>query len=582
MTRSDKSRPLLLLALVLIVGGGGALWFLAESEPTVVGDGAARPAIGARADATSERPEPADDPRQAKGSTVQLASAGEHTIAWPVQISLELVRAAHMPRAKGVPPLGSGRTAALVGTIQGRGGAGVAAQVRFIGGPNKGRTLHANAEGGFGATDLLPGIGIVEISGRGIPGSVREVRLRQTHEEQLNLSHGLPGTMHGTVFGPGNEPLAGVDVQLDGHAAVSDENGDFFYPSATPGTNLVLVLKKEGYAHLFQRVAVAAARRMTKGRFRYAMQPEASLQLTIPDRVGGAGNTQVILLPANTAVARNYPWWLVSPAEVIPGSSVRIDGLPPIKIAIRAFHEGAVAEPADRRVTLRAGRAVNETLRLKPAPKVFGVVRDEQGRFVEGARVAMEAPDRVGAMMFHLGEMPAFLNTEVVPSFPPAARETRTDSYGRYLLSAWPSIAKAQYLLAESADGKLWAGQVVRRPTEPGDLELDITLKPLEQGQGVLSIDFPGRNQGLPVEIALDGEPLDPGVVPLGEPLVIEALAEGTWRLGAKWNGEAVIGAPGYREFELGGRTELSVHLPDGAILGQDDDTLLRTGRGGS
>jgi hypothetical protein len=580
MRRSSKS-SILIVALILILVGGVALWVLTDTAPPEeVGSGAASPAVGARPledESTVET-----DPRQGVGATIQPPNLVQTTVAWPVEVSLELVRAAHMPRAKGVPPLGTGRTAALRGRIQDKVERGVAAEIRFVGGANTGRALHANAEGEFGATDLLPGIAIVKVSGPGIPGSVREVHLRQTKEEVLFLSHGMPGSMHGTVYGPGNEPLAGVDVRLDGHPATTNEEGEFFYPSMTPGVNLVLVLRKEGYAHHFQRVAVAAGRRMTKGRYRYAMQPQASLQVAVPDRVGGPGKTQLILLPANTHVARAYPWWLVNPAEVIPGSSVRIDGLPPLKIAIRTFHDGALAEPADKRVTLRAGRVVNETIRLRPAPKLFGVVRDREGRFVEGARVTMEAPDRVGATMFHLGEMPSFLNTEVVPSFPVAYRETYTDAYGRYLLSAWPGVAKGQYLIAESRDGELWAGQVVKPPSEPGDQEIDLTLEPIAVGAGRLSIEFPGRTQGVPVEVTLNGEPLDPGVVPLGVPLVIEDVAEGTWRLRATWNGRPVIGGAGYQEFELRGDTEQSVHLPEGAIAGQDADTLLRTGRHGS
>jgi hypothetical protein len=579
MARSEKNRILLLVALVLVFGAGGALWFLTNTAPVDAGSGVASPATGGRQREPDVNPE-AD--RDVKGPTIQPAEAVETTVAWPVHVSLELVRAAHMPKAKGVAPLGTGRTAGLKGKILDKGGAGVAAQLRFVGGPNRGRVLHANSEGEFGASDLLPGIGIVKISGRGIPGSVREVHLRQTQEERLNLSHGLPGTMRGTVFGPGNEPLEGVEVQVDGHSTTSNEDGEFFYPTMTPGVNIVLILKKEGYAHHFQRVAVAAAGRMTKGRYRYAMRPQASLQVAIPDRVGGPHNTQLVLLPANTHVARDYPWWLVSPTEVIPGSSVRIDGLPPIKIAVRTFHEGAFADPADKRVTLRASQVTSETIRLKPAPKIFGVVRDAEGRFVEGARVALEAPDRVGATMYHLGEMPAFLNTEVVPSMPPAYRETVTDSYGRYLLSSWSGVSKGQYLLAESSGGELWAGQVVKPPTEPGDQEIDLTLQPVEKGQGVLSIDFPGRTQGVPVEVTLNGEPLDPGVVALGEPLVLEGVAEGTWRLSATWNGRPVVGGVGYQEFELRGETERSLHLPQGALAGQDADTLLRTGRHGS
>jgi len=582
MARSQS----LVLALVglALVGGGAALWL-------VLGSGG--PAAEVVAAVPSGEPAPAPDPapreqenvRLGSGSTIQTEDAEPVSVAWPVELSLELVRAAHLPRAEGVPPMGTGRTAAIAGKILNKADRGVAAQVRFLGGANAGRVLTANAEGEFGATDLYPGIDVVEIRGPGIPGSVREVRLRQTQTELLNISYGLPGTMIGTVYGPGNEPLPDVSVVLDGQHTTTNEEGDFFFDAMAPGTGLVLVLKKEGYAHQYGSVAVAAARQMTRGRYRYAMQPEASLRVVVSERVGGPGPAKVIVLPANTDVARNYPWWEVNPVDVLPGSSTLLTGLPPIKVALRTFHAGAVAEPADQRVVLRSGQVITETIRLKPGPKLTGVVRDDQGRFVQGAVVSMEAPDRVGATMFHLQEMPMFLETEVIPPFPPAVQQTTTDSYGRYVLSSWSSTAVAHYLTAESPDGKLWAGRVVKAPKkgEVGkDLEIDLTLAPVERGSGVLTIEFPGRIQGLPVEVSIDGLPLDPGVVPLGQPLVLEDLPEGTWRLSARWDGQPILGAPGYAEVEVRGEARYSVPLPQGAIYGQDEETLVRAGRGGS
>jgi hypothetical protein len=164
-------------------------------------------------------------------------------------------------------------------------------------------------------------------------------------------------------------------------------------------------------------------------------------------------------------------------------------------------------------------------------------------------------------------------------------QETTTDSYGRYVLSAWSAVAPAHYLTAESPDGKLWAGQVVKAPKKgevQGDLEIDLTLAPIQGGSGRLTIEFPGRVQGVPVEVSIDGLPLDPGVVPLGEPLVLEDLAEGLWRLSARWNGKPILGGIGYVEIELRGEARHALALPPGAIHGQDDETLVRAGRRGS
>jgi hypothetical protein len=340
---------------------------------------------------------------------------------------------------------------------------------------------------------------------------------------------------------------------------------------------VVLTLEKPGFASHFQVVGVGSARQMSRDRYQFRLRPEAILEVAVSSAAGGPGSTQVILLPANTQGPRDYPWWKVSPAQVRPGTSLVISGLPPIKVALRTFHPGAVATPSDRRVNLRSGGRTVEEIQLEPGPKLLGVVRDGEGRAVPGARVTLEAPDRVAATMFHLREMPAFLETEVIPTFPVAVQETVTDSYGRYTLSFWGDAAAGLYLSAESADGALGATEVVRLSGDLlGDVERDLVLEPRERRTARLEIEFPGRVQATPVELAIEGEPVDPGLVPLDQPLVLEELDCGTWRLSGTWNGADLFPAPGYRELVVDGPTRTAVHLPDGAIYGQDAETLLR------
>ena len=61
--------------------------------------------------------------------------------------------------------------------------------------------------------------------------------------------------------------------------------------------------------------------------------------------------------------------------------------------------------------------------------------------------------------------------------------------------------------------------------------------------------------------------------------LPLEGLAPGRWRLRARWNGELLFPGDGLREIDLEGTERLEVPLPPGAIEGQDEDTLLRSGR---
>ena len=571
----QRSNTPLLLVLVLLLGGAGAFaWFaLSDREPTetiAAGPGVADPGTAA---------EPLEAPDAGLRAVEGRAEAtpGATTGAWPVQLWLEQVEAAGLPEAEGVPPLGTGRGAQLEGRVVRSGDVGASGQLEFVAGPNRGRILPLNERGEFGATDLYPGLSVVRVSGRGIPGSLREVRLRRSKGEVLNIDYGIPGTMIGTVFDAAGEPLEGVSVTCDGLRTTTNEDGLFYYPEVAGGTNLILTLEKEGFARLFQVVGVGALRPMSKDRYKFRMRPEAILEVAVSSAVGGPGPTQLILLPANTLLARDFPWWEVSPIEVTPGQGVEIRGLPPVKVALRTFHPGAIAKPSDRRINLRAGTRTVERIQLEPGPLLRGVVRDEQGRVVPGARVRLEAPDRVAAMMLHLKEMPNFLETEVVPTFPVSEQETVTDAYGRYVLSDWTSMSRGLYLSAESADGELWAGRIVREGGE-GDREFDLVLEQREEPVGELEIEFPGRVQGTPVEVAVNGEPIDPGVVPLGEALRLEELGQGTWHLRGVWNGIDLFEGRGYREVRLEDRGRVVVQLPEGAIHGQDEETLRRAG----
>jgi hypothetical protein len=57
---------------------------------------------------------------------------------------------------------------------------------------------------------------------------------------------------------------------------------------------------------------------------------------------------------------------------------------------------------------------------------------------------------------------------------------------------------------------------------------------------------------------------------------LLEDLPLGTWRLSGVWNGGQLFPAPGYRELEVDGEERTQVHLPDGAIYGQDVETVQR------
>ncbi len=177
--------------------------------------------------------------------------------------------------------------------------------------------------------------------------------------------------------------------------------------------------------------------------------------------------------------------------------------------------------------------------------------------------------------------MPIFLESEVIPTLPPAAQQAVADDMGRFVFSTWGELSSLRYLVAESPDGSLWGSAIVRAGEgEEPSKDLRVVVAPVSGGRAELRVDFPGRVQGVPVEVSVEGAPRDPRLVPVHDVLHIADLAEGTWRMRVEWHGEFVFGPDGYDEFELGPGGEVRrVQLPQGAIDGQDEDTLLRAGK---
>jgi hypothetical protein len=472
---------------------------------------------------------------------------------------------------------GSGRSARLTGRVQAAEGRGVPAALRFVAGLNTGRILQANAEGWFGATDLYPGLALVRIEGPGIPGSLREVRLAQGQEVRLSLGYGLPGAVGGTVFGEGDSPLEDVEVELDGQRSTTNAAGQFIFPSVAGGTDVVLILRKEGYAPVQARIGVASGRTLPVDHYRFRMERGASLEVVVPTRVGASGPAQIVLTPATMHTEPRYAWWQLGPYELVPGSSLLLHDLPPTRVGVRVYHRGARAVPPHVVAFLRPGHVERVEIDLQPAPRVVGRVVDPRGLAVPGARVVLEAPDRVAVGARHLSDQPgaSVFDTELYPALPPALQHVTADGEGRFALTAWEEAAPARYLTASSPDGSLRGSAVLR----PGDLEIELRLEPATRGRAQLTVEFPGRSQGLPVRVAVNGQLRPEVTLAPHQPLVLDALAPGRWRVTARWNGELLFSGNGMRELDLEDEARLEVPLPTGAIEGQDEDTLRRAGR---
>jgi hypothetical protein len=579
---SRSNRPLLIVLLLMCVGAlalGVVLFGLGGDSPqkaVVPGaqlEEAPPPEVA--------RPEGLVIPREYFMSE-DYHYDGATTVVWPVEIELELLTAKHLPQVEGVRPLGYAQSARLLGRIanaQGEGAEGTT--VSFSAGPNVGHApLVCDASGRFGASDLYPGLSLVEVDGPGILGSEREVLLRQGATSELNIGYGRPGSVAGVVYDDQGEPLSDVHVSLDGQRAISGPDGTFRIGRVASGHDMRITLERPGFAALSEAFAVTAGHSLDDKTFR--MRRAASLELIVAEPIGAAGLAQVILLPeqilsSREGVARRgFPWHTVNPVEVRPGGRVLVDGLPPERLAVRLFHAGAVADPPVQIVTLKEGAKQSLVLHLAPGPSLGGKLIDPEGVAVRGAHVRLEAPDRTAATLTSVGRMPAFFETEVIPTFPVALQRAVSDDGGRFLFSSYASYSTQRYLVAESADGKLWGARVV------GPSEQDVTLKlqPFTALTADLSIEFPGRFQGLPVELWIQGSPIGSTLLGPADKFEVPDLPQGSYRLRARWHGSSIL-SEAYTLFDLHRDHLRVIGLPEGAVYGQDEDTRLRAGQAG-
>lgn len=521
-------------------------------------------------------------PRTARSTEVTLnlregegrGAGGPTSVLWPLVVDLELEVPADLPSLAGVDAggtLGAGANARLSGRIGLGVDGGAKATITFIAGANTGRVLHTDAEGKFGATDLLPGLGVVEIDGPRLVGAQREVRLRQRHEVLLNIGFGRLGNVQGHVFAGEDEPVEGALVTVDGHTGRTDLDG-YFYIGGIASGHSHIVIEKPGFASLREPIAITAAATTPPGRLKYRLEKGAELTILIDGHVGGPGPAEVWLSPGVPNRQSTYPFWKLNPLRVQPGQLYRIPDLPNDLIRVQVFRTGALAVPETRNVNLRSARDATHTVRLEAAPKISGVVLRD-GAPVHGAKVTLEAPDQVQAALRHYRQPVQFLESAILPMPPNAHQTTHTNDRGRFVISQWTDATPVRYLAAESRDGSAFALRMIDKQ----DVDVSLDLEPRDVDRGVVELVTKARFQGLPVEWRVNGEPREDFVAPPLDGLEFGGLREGQWRVRVSWYSRELLDESGVEVTADG--VELRVDLPDDAIIGQEREDWIRAGR---
>lgn len=566
-----NSKNLTLLVLVLAGLGLGAGLFLLEGE-----NGTEH--VVEPIDRTAEnRKELEDtgwshtnrDPDQvtAKLAEPKRTTGNESTVAWPLEIRLEMLESSTSPQREGVPAKGTGANAHLAGLIRGAGEQGLPSTITFIGGANAERVLHSDSNGSFGAHDLYPGLALARVSG-GQHVAVREISLRQGREAQLNVSFHRTTSLVGEVIDRDGKPIAGATVSMDGQVTTTDLEGVFRYPRMTPGRVYVQV-DKPGFASYRENLPIAGGKTIEQGTIKFTLEKGASLRINVLERVGSRGDALLYFLPATARGRdRRFPWHEHNPTRVLPGGTVLIEDLPAERVNLWLFHTGAKATPAATAVRLRPGVETTKTLHLEPAPQIKGVVRRD-GAPVARARVSCEVPDRVSTTMSAFGEGPGFFDIALLPEFPVANQVVYTNDQGEFAVTAWTERSTAKYITATSNDGLYSACEVIKSD----QLKLELNLQPIDEGDSRVEIDLPERFQGLPVKIWVNGAPREPFTLHRDKDLVVSGLNDGVWAFASRWNSERLQEVS---RFDLTGKYRVAVHLPEGAIVGQTDDVLKR------
>lgn len=572
---AQPSTPSLAIAVVVLLVGAVATIALTQWDPA-----SPPPLVVIDEDGGVEEAGPA------AGTGIETALVGETTerqaeiplsldttVIWPLEVRLDLVEDLSLPEVPAGPPLGSGRNARLSGRIANAAGGPVPATIRFDVGANAGRVLVCDASGRFGASDLIPGMAIVDVDGPEILGSRREVRLRAGQDELLNIGYGRPGTVQGRVVGENGDGVVGARVRLDGQELETADDGTFFYPEVAAGRCL-LEVSHEGFVDYRTLLGVAGGFVVEPGTLQFVLRRPCSLRLVLRPNIGGPEPALVYLMPANSNRERSFPWHTINPVFLTGDAPVVVKDLPAGPIHIRTFRTGAEAQPSYKQVYLNPGDETEAVIRLEPAPVIAGAVFRSDGEAAAGATVRLSAADvaRANQRLFPTSDQ--LWLEHVLPLMPSVEQVVTADGSGRFRLTSWSNLSPFRLLEITSRDGSQSQRMVVG--PEHDDSELELHLSDSERVDARLEVVIPGRIQALPIEVVVNGAPRGSRVLAASQDLEVEDLVPGTYRLRVQWHGERVAKEPA---LVIVDSARALWTVPQGAIEGQSAETWRKLGR---
>lgn len=318
-------------------------------------------------------------------------------------------------------------TAALRGRIT-VGHDGAQARLAFQAGANRGTSFATDADGSFAVAGLHPGFGLLSVQAGGAT-CTRPISLRHRGNVEWNLDFGAYGRVAGRVRDPKGQPILGVRVALDGVETTTDPAGFFSLPQVASGEG-DLVLTSSGLASY--REAVSAARRGPVLDLR--MQRGCRLQLTLGAVTGARQPATVYLVPSGGGGPIDYPWHLIQPLQVLPGSTVSVDDLPPVRVAVYAIH--ARAQGTVRGLWLQPDAVAAVAVEMQPVGEIRGRVT-QRGQPIAGATVVLETAQPLRSSLRALGDAARHYRWLPFEIGPPGRQEARTDGTGSFVLGDW-------------------------------------------------------------------------------------------------------------------------------------------------